>query len=118
MCFNLPYIFLIARPSTCILKYLYPRLIGRSLSFKIIFQDFGKIILKNNLEKKSRLFFKILAKIFLDKIVDFTIYLVEACLGEMCALLHSFLLDLVVSTSNPFINSSKNFLLGVGEPRN
>ena len=35
--------------------------------FKIIFQDFGKIILKHNLEKKSRLFFKILAKIFLNK---------------------------------------------------
>ena len=47
----------------------------RSLTFKIIFQDFGKIILKNNLEKKSRLFFKILAKIFLNKIIDFTIYL-------------------------------------------
>ena len=46
-----------------------------SLGFKIIFQDFGKIILKNNLEKKSRLFFKILAKIFLNKIIDFTIYL-------------------------------------------
>ena len=41
----------------------------------LIFQDFGKLILKNNLEKKSRLFFKILAKIFLNKIIDFTIYL-------------------------------------------
>ena len=32
-------------------------------------------ILKSNLEKKSRLFFKILAKYFLNKIIDFTIYL-------------------------------------------
>ena len=40
---------------------------------KIIFQDFGKIILKMNLEKKSRSFFKILAKICLNKIIDFTI---------------------------------------------
>ena len=42
---------------------------------KICFQDFGKIILKNNLENKSRLFFKILAKICLNKITDFTTYL-------------------------------------------
>ena len=38
----------------------------------IIFQGFGKIILKHDLENKSRLFFKILAKIFLNKIIDFT----------------------------------------------
>ena len=42
---------------------------------KIIFQDFGNKILKMNLEKKSRSFFKILAKICLNKIIDFTIYL-------------------------------------------
>ena len=52
-----------------------PRTAATGQVFKIIFQDFGKIILKNNLEKKSRLFFKILAKIFLNKIIDFTIYL-------------------------------------------
>ena len=39
---------------------------------KIIFQDFGNKILKMNLEKKSRSFFKILAKICLNKIIDFT----------------------------------------------
>ena len=51
-------------------------IVGRLVvAFKIIFQDFGKIILKNNIETKSRLFFKILAKIFLNKIIDFTIYL-------------------------------------------
>ena len=49
-----------------------PRTAATGQVFKIIFQDFGKIILKNNLEKKSRLFFKILAKIFLNKIIDFT----------------------------------------------
>ena len=52
-----------------------PRTAATGQVFKIIFQDFGKIILKNNLEKKSRLFFKILAKIFLNKIIDFTTYL-------------------------------------------
>ena len=52
-----------------------PRTAATGQVFKIMFQDFGKIILKNNLEKKSRLFFKILAKIFLNKIIDFTIYL-------------------------------------------
>ena len=49
-----------------------PRAAATGQVFKITFQDFGKIILKNNLEKKSRLFFKILAKIFLNKIIDFT----------------------------------------------
>ena len=78
--------FVIAIPNTCILPRGRsvgrrggpppppnpPRTAATGQVFKIIFQDFGKIILKNNLEKKSRLFFKILAKIFLNKIIDFT----------------------------------------------
>ena len=42
---------------------------------KIIFQYVGNIILKMNLEKKSRSFFKIIAKICMSKIIDLTIYL-------------------------------------------
>ena len=52
-----------------------PRTAATGQVFTIIFQDFGKIILKNNLEKQSRLFFKILVIICLNKIIDFTIYL-------------------------------------------
>ena len=40
--------------------------------FKIIFQDFGKVILQNNLKKTTNIIFKILAKIFLNRIIDFT----------------------------------------------
>ena len=40
--------------------------------FKIMFQDFGNIILKMNLDmQKSRSSFKILSRICLNKIIDF-----------------------------------------------